>query len=286
MPAGHSISGTNATVAQELASATPVMASTKAGNLAFIHHHFAASAGIMGHPTQLRVALVVKGGGRLQQICARSVALDALWHVGQFNVVLPGQTGTYISPEVEVLGLALDWPAMSEKPISLQALAPLAGRLHRDATVSSLLHALWAALRTDLLSDDLLQTCSAAVVRRLGQMAQRPGGLPSGARPLSVDQLKMLTDYIDSSKDLRPNVAMMAGALGVDESRLSRGIHASTGLSPYQFLIHRRMHWARLELERGVSVMRVAQSVGYANASKFSAAFRRIMGEAPSASRR
>lgn len=284
MPAHRSISGSKVTVAQQLAATTPVLGSNGAGNLAFIHHHFPASAGAMGHPTQLRLALVIKGGGRLQQICPRRAALDAHWHIGQFNVVLPGQTGTYSSPAVEVLGLAIDWPALGATAVSLPTLAPLTGALHRDATVSALLHALWAASRSGVLSDELLHACGNAVLDRLVQMAQRPAALSAGARVLSAAQMKRLTDYIDAARDVRLTVPMMADALGMDDTRLSRGLQAAAGMSPYQFLVHRRMHWARGELERGVSVMRVAQSVGYANASKFSAAYRRVMGCAPSAS--
>lgn len=290
MQADHSISASSVTVAQELAATmpdpAPAIVSSMDGSLAFIHQHFPASAGAMGHPTQLRLALVVSGGGRLQQRCTRNPTLDALWGVGQFNIVLPGQTGTYASPAVEILGLAFDWPSMAGVSINLPTLAPLAGAVHRDATVSALLHALWSAHRSDVLTDSLLRACAEAVVGRLGLLAQGTVALPNATRPLSVDQLRVLTDYIDSARDTRPSVPMMAEALRMDEVRFSRAVQSATGMSPYQFLVHHRMHWARHELERGQSVMEVAQSVGYANASKFSAAFRRVIGDRPSASRR
>lgn len=289
MRADHSISGTAASVVQEVTQALPArvsaLASSADGCLALVHHRFPASEGAMGHPTQLRLALALKGGGHLQQHPLRGPRLDARWSVGQFNVVLPGQTGTYASPAVEVIGLAIDWRSMDETSIDVRALASLAGGLHRDDTVSALLAALGSAARNGLLSDDLLRSGSLAVVRRLGQLAQGTVPRPP-SRPLSRAQLEALMRFIDACRDTRPDVSMMAGALGMDETRFRRGIQSATGMSPYQFLTHHRMHWARLELKRGRSVMQVAQSVGYANASKFSAAFRRVTGESPSASRR
>lgn len=290
MQADHSISGSTVTVAQTLARGSslplPVLASSTDGSLAFIHQRFPASAGVMGHPTQLRLALVLSGGGRLQQRCARGPMLDALWSVGQFNVVLPGQTGTYVSPAVEVAGLAVGVPSFDDEALDLDALSPLAGALHRDATVSALLHALRSAAEADLLSDALLRSGALAVVRRLVQLAQRQQRLPSAARPLTTDQLHALMRYVDSSRDTRPSVPAMAGVLGMEETRFRRAMHAATGMSPHAFLVDRLMQWAQLELKRGRSVMDVAQSAGYANASKFAAAFRRVIGEAPSAQRR
>lgn len=259
------------------------LSSSADGSVALLHHCFDASTGPMGHATQLRLALALNGGGPLQQQTSASAGLNALWSVGQFNLVLPGQTGTYVSPAVEVLGLAIDWPSLHGTPFEAEALAPLANALHRDATVSALLHALWSAAETQLLSDALLHAGAHAIIRRLGQLARLPRHPAS--RPLGTAQLQALIDYIDASTDSRPNVALMARAVGMEETRFARALRAATGLSPYAFLTHRRMHSARIELARGRSVTTVAHAAGYANASKFAAAFRRVIGHAPSATR-
>lgn len=290
MHAENSIATTSSNLAQELADAmpgcSPVLASSHDGTLALIHHRFPASSGAMGNPTQLRLALVLRGGGRLQQHCAFGPGLNAQWTVGQFNVVLPGQTGTYVSPAAEILGLAIDRSSMDESLINGGVLAPLAGALHRDSMISSMLHAFRATAEANLLSDQFLRSGSQAIVRRLVQLAERPTSLPPSARPLTINQLRELADYIDASREAHLDVSMMAAALEMEVTRFRRSIQASTGMSPYAFLTHRRMQWARQELERGASVMKVAQCVGYANASKFSAAFRRVVGQSPSASRR
>lgn len=263
----------------------PLLASSQDGALAFVHQRFPASAGAMGHPTQLRLALVLSGSGRLEQYGAFGARLASLWSVGQFNVVLPGQTGTYSSPAVEILGLAIDYAALHEQ-IDIRALAPLASRLHRDATVSAVLHAFQSAAETKVLSDPFLWAGTWTILRRLQQLARQPARLARTHRPLTSAQLQALMVYVDGSKDTRPSVQCMAEALGLDRTRFQRGMQAATGMSPHDFLTQRRMHWAVTELERGASVMHVAQTAGYANASKFAAAFRRVIGRAPSEVRR
>lgn len=286
MHAQDSIRGTLMSLAEvlqrEALAALLAVTSSADGAIALIRHRFEASEGAMGRPAQLRLALAVGGGGRLLQRASGRQGLDARWSVGQFNVVLPGQAGSYVSPALEVVGLAVDWAALCQPPFAAAELDPLAMTLHRDATVSALLHALWAAAEGGVLSDALLHAGAMAVLQRLAQLAQQTQRSLKVVRPLSALQVQALLAYIDASRDGRPTVTAMATALGMPTSRLGRALRAATGLSPYTFLTHHRMQWARTELLRGCSVTAVAQSAGYANASKFSAAFRRVVGHAPS----
>lgn len=290
MHADDSNVSTSSDLAQQMTGVMPgpplALLSSDDGSLAFVHHRFPPSSGAMGHPTQLRLALVLRGGGRLQQHCALGPGLNAQWTVGQFNIVLPGQIGTFVSPAVEILGLAIDQSFLDRCLLNGTLLTPLAGSLHRDPMISSMLHAFRATAEANLLSDQFLRSGTQSIVHRLVQLAQRPAFLPPSARPLTTTQMQELTAYIDAWRDARLDVSMMAGALKMEVTRFRRSIQAATGMSPHAFLTHRRMQWARSELERGVSVMKVAQCVGYANASKFSAAFRRVVGQSPSASRR
>ena len=75
----------------------------------------------------------------------------------------------------------------------------------------------------------------------------------------------------------------MATAVGIEASAFGRALRAASGQSPYVFLTRRRMHWAAGVLLQGRAVTDVALAAGYANPSKFRAAFRRVMGCAPSA---
>ena len=71
---------------------------------------------------------------------------------------------------------------------------------------------------------------------------------------------------------------------GFNETLLKGRFRALFGTSVFAYLRQIRMEEARrLLLERHLNVTEVAQRVGYANPSKFAAAFRRQFGKSPSA---
>lgn len=253
------------------------------GAVALVRHAFAASSGVMGQAQQLRVALAVGGGGRLQQH-SDTGELDAYWRAGQFNLVLPASGGRYASPAVEVLGLAVEWPVVAGEA-TLAALAPLANGLHRDPVVSTLLQALWAAGEAGILSDDYLTSAARTLVRRLAQLAsqQRAGPSARRAAPLSALQLLRLEQFIEARPGQRLPVLQMADVLRMDATRFGRALRAATGLSPYAFLTRQRIQRASQQLLAGSNVTEVAHAAGYSNPSKFAAAFRRSTGSSPSA---
>ena len=78
----------------------------------------------------------------------------------------------------------------------------------------------------------------------------------------------------------------LADAVGRDPSGFTRAFRAETGCTPFAYLTLRRMERAKLLLEAGEPVVRVACAVGYANAGKFAAAFRRHVGLSPTEWRR
>ncbi len=253
------------------------------GAIALVRQAFAASSGVMGQGQQLRVALAVGGGGRLQQH-SDTGELDAYWRAGQFNLVLPASGGRYASPAVDVLGLAVEWPVVAGEA-TLDALAPLANGLHRDPVVSTLLQALWAAGEAGILSDDYLTSAARMLVRRLVQVAgrQRRGPATRRAAPLSALQLRRLEQFIESRQGQRLAVLQMAGVLQMDATRFGRALRAATGLSPYAYLTRWRIQRAGQQLLDGSNVTEVAHAAGYSNPSKFAAAFRRGTGSSPSA---
>ena len=69
---------------------------------------------------------------------------------GQFNLVLPGDTGTYASPAVDLLGIAIDTRLHPQDPQRLQHLQPLAARLHHDPVITSVLKAVWCSAQADV----------------------------------------------------------------------------------------------------------------------------------------
>lgn len=80
-----------------------------------------------------------------------------------------------------------------------------------------------------------------------------------------------------------PSLSDLARTAGWSETKLKRGFRALFGTSIFAYLRDRRMAEAhRLLRARQLNVTEVASRVGYANPSKFAAAFRRQFGVSPS----
>lgn len=80
-----------------------------------------------------------------------------------------------------------------------------------------------------------------------------------------------------------PSIASLARLAGINEVKLKAGFRSHFGASVYGYLRRARMEQAYALLRDGaLGVTEVAQRVGYANASKFAAAFRAHFGERPS----
>lgn len=251
------------------------------GAIVLLRHGFQASEGPMGHPHQLRLGLLLAGGGNLYQRTSAGV-LQAAWNPGQFNVVLPGDHGHYASPAVELLGMAIDTAQWRDAPGGFPDIPSLSLRLHRDPVIASVLQALWSSAQVDACVPGFLQYGAEVVVRRLAQLAGQPPARPRMPAPLPSRQLRQLQDFIDEHRSQSLDVAALADVLGMEPTTFSRALRAATGMPPYAYLTQRRMHWAQQALQGGLSVTEVAMGCGYANPSKFSAAFRRVVGVSPS----
>jgi AraC-like DNA-binding protein len=98
-----------------------------------------------------------------------------------------------------------------------------------------------------------------------------------------IDRLERVRRCLLEHLEAPPTLAQLARTAGFSETRLKGGFRARFGTSVFAYLRHGRMEEARrLLLERHLNVTEVAQRVGYANPSKFAAAFRRQFGMSPS----
>lgn len=252
------------------------------GAVVLLRHRFEASEGEMGHPQQLRLGMAMAGGGWLQQRTLNGV-LQAPWRPGQFNLVVPGDSGAYASPAVDVLGIAIDTRAYPHHALALQQLQPLAARLHHDPVITSVLQALWSSAQAGACLPGFLEHGAQVLLHRLGQLAGQRLDTGGTATPLSAQRLRQLEAYIDAQQGQPLSVTELAAAVQMQPSSFGRALRAATGLPPYAFLTRHRMQQAGAALAQGRRVTDVALASGYANPSKFSAAFRRVLGCSPSA---
>ena len=110
--------------------------------------------------------------------------------------------------------------------------------------------------------------------------ADRGGGLPRSA-------LRRVTDFVDDNLPMDLGLSEMAGVANLSRYHFSRQFKRSTGLSPHQYVIQRRVERAR-ELLSGTDlpVSDVASAVGFTHQSHLARHVRRHLGVAPSSLRR
>ena len=112
----------------------------------------------------------------------------------------------------------------------------------------------------------------------------------SGPRPpalrsesvLPARKLRAVVEYIEEHLDGSPTLEQMAATAHLSVYHFARGFKVATGLPPHQYVIMRRVERAKRLLQGGdLSLAEVATHAGFADQSKFSHHFKRVVGVSP-----
>ena len=119
-----------------------------------------------------------------------------------------------------------------------------------------------------------------------GLVAPEAAAEPGDGR-LTPDQLRRITERFDAGGGRRLSVAEMSRSVNLSGSWFSSVFKNTTGLTPAQWQMGRRVELARgLLAEGGASVAEIAHDLGFADQAHFTKVFRRHAGETPAAWRR
>lgn len=172
-------------------------------------------------------------------------------------------------------GVGLDYEAttfsdvfFAEDPLLKQLVRQLGAEL-QEATAST------------LYVNQLLHAMAAHLVRHYtrenANTQQPPGGLPPA-------RLRRVNAYINANLDQNLSLDALASVACYSTSHFCHAFKKSTGQSPYQYVIQRRMDEALHQLQshpqRRIST--VARNVGYSSRSHFSRQFKQYHGVPPS----
>jgi AraC-like DNA-binding protein len=103
-------------------------------------------------------------------------------------------------------------------------------------------------------------------------------------RPNDIERIHHARDILVDKMDEPPSLLALARQVGLNDFKLKVGFRQVFGATAFGYLHDQRMERARQLLEeRRFNVTEVACTVGYANPSHFSAAFKRKFGVNPSA---
>ncbi|TCP89738.1 AraC family transcriptional regulator [Rhizobium sp. PP-CC-2G-626] len=237
--------------------------------------------GLIDNGPYLRIGLCVGSPTRLAQQVGNS-RLEGLWRPGTLAITPPNCAGFGSCGKVAMIGLAI---APGTAPLvghfDPDRLNMLARQFHDDALLAAVLNTLYHEADVHGSSTAFFEHGVALVMRRLGELGDRPS-LKQEGYPLPQRRFDRVLAYVGGRLGDDISVIDLAAVAGMDPSGFSRAMRARTGLAPYAWLTQLRMERATQLLDCGLSVTEIANDLGYENAGKFAAAFRRVKNCAPS----
>jgi AraC family transcriptional regulator len=143
-------------------------------------------------------------------------------------------------------------------------------------------------LASPLYVESLAQALSVHLLRRHSSLGRaRSRGLePGRAGRLSEAALRSVTDYVGDNLSGDLSLSGMAAAANLSPYHFARAFKRSTGLTPHQYALRRRIERAKeMLLDTDLPVGLVARRAGFASPGHFSQQFKRAVGVPPSALR-
>lgn len=194
--------------------------------------------------------------------------------------IVPPQRAIWVAPHVVHEVTMLEAACLS--PLRIHASRdPFPGETCRVVEVGSLLRELIAALET---GEQPREPQRAALIGELilDELARAP------SRPIRVPlprdkRLKSLCDALIEAPGDTQTLAGWARAAGASERTLARLFERELGMSFGQWRQQVRLAHGASLIARGVPLWQVAQQLGYASQSAFTAMFRKTFGTTPSA---
>jgi transcriptional regulator GlxA family with amidase domain len=154
-----------------------------------------------------------------------------------------------------------------------------------DAIVAHLMSALALEIRSRTRDSLFLETIVNALIQQALLPAPPPTAEVRGG--LSPAQLRRVLDLIDARLTERPSLHELAALLDLSTRYFCRAFRVSTGASPHQFILRRRVERARALIEQGeLSLSESAIAAGFADHSQMATTFRKLLHVAPSHFRR
>lgn len=219
--------------------------------------------------------------------------LDVQFQADQFQVgdvlIVPAHTPHYARWDTEhrYLILSLDPTAFLSAVQSTESWNR-AELVPHFATADPLVHGIGLALKAELESnglggrlyvDSLSTTLFTHLLRHY--TAQKPI-LPAQEGGLPTYRLRQVLEYIDAYLDRDLTLAELAAVTQMSPNYFTQLFKHSTGLTPHQYVIQRRIESAKqLLIEGKLTIADIALQVGFAHQSHLNRHFKRWVGVTP-----
>lgn len=212
---------------------------------------------------------------------------------GDVTVKASGQpVGWYFDKDVDLLVMRLA-PAFlrhvaEENGLNADAVELRSSLDRRDDAVKHLGLAMLAEMEAGgasgrVYGDALTTALATHLLRNHGTS---PQAVPDGRGGLPRGTLRRVTDFVNDNLSTDLGLSEMAGVANLSRYHFSRQFKRSTGLSPHQYVIQRRVKRARELLSKtDLSVGDVASAVGFTHQSHLAHHVRRHFGVPPTSLR-
>jgi AraC family transcriptional regulator len=131
-----------------------------------------------------------------------------------------------------------------------------------------------------LFADYIGLSFATALLTRHATAPVRTGPYRGG---LSPHKLKQVTEFINSNLSDGVSLAELANIVEMGPCHFARTFKASTGLSPHQYVLRRRIEFALRALkEAHVDLADLAYDLGFSSQGHFSTVFHKLVGVTPS----
>ncbi len=208
------------------------------------------------------------------------------WHTGDLTLVPPDSASDVsLSDRHAFLGICLPAAILDERfagcgTTAEKALRPLFAAPFRDPLVTELASALWGAGcgPGDALFADHAALC---LLSRLSVLAaEKPPTETAAGLPRVL--LRRVRDYVEENLERPIAVLELSALCDLSASHFTRAFRAATGVTPYRYVLSRRLERARGLLEDGVSsIAETACMTGFSSQSHLTEAFRARYGITP-----
>lgn len=157
----------------------------------------------------------------------------------------------------------------------------------RINTTDGVIGVVMRSLRDEIASGGALETtyveqAARLILLRLAHIDGRPDRKQAGR--LSRMNLKRVDEFIDAHLGQQISLADLAGLVGVSVDTFARRFKATTGHTPYAWILERRVRRAAERMRCGATDLgRLAIEVGFSSQSHLTTTFRRLRGATPAA---